>query len=434
MTINLHMKREEKMKHKRDKFLFLLMCVLFVASGIQNTVYAEEAYREDAEIRIQVKATVPEDFVEPVSIKYEGKNREDNELDIILDYEHEYMTVVTIPRDLYTLKHNSTAQGYKADCMSAFSVENAEADHTYWLPVTINTDRASDREENGMLNLLVRADIQTEDYDGSDITVRYSGTHGNLIIADLNAENGYQTVVQMMKDIYTKEAVEVSEGYHTVVQYSFDVSRAGAENYLLDVIVRKGAMMEEADVEEVRIPTETEDSIKEIETDKEEEAENGSQKIVFEITNAKKRNLKGNVYVSYAGKEHVIETILNEENQYSMTVDAPYDVYELLYIICYEDENQVFQPSHAVIVADGQEVMIPVRIFVEGSGRKELKRIVVVAVVIFLGILICLMMKKWKRKGKRKKEMEAEKDDFDESLYVDDEFEQDDMELNLDDE
>ncbi len=414
---------------RKRKILVIFLCAVIVFICKQFQVFAEE----NTEICIQVKATVPEDFVEPISIKYEGKNRKDNEMDLILDYEHEYMTSITVPKDLYTLKHSSTAEGYTADCMAAFTLEDAETDHTYWLSVTVNTDHGA-KEDDGLLNLLVRAGFETEDYDGSDISVRYSGTQGNLIIADLNMENGYQTVVQMTKDVYTKEIVGVPEGFHAVAQYSFDVRGADSENYLLDIIVREGMGAEEADVEKVLFPEETEDSLEEMEPATEEAPnEPGNQKIVFEIANYEKAGLDDTVYVAYAGTDHVIEEELNASNQYSVILDEPYDMYEILYITCYADESLEFETSHEVIQADGSDAMIPVRIFVSNKKRDGMKNILITAVVIIIAVILYLYLKN--RKNKKKKENPEDKSDsFNEALYIDDDFSSDDMELNLDDE
>ncbi len=394
-------------------------------------VYAEEVYREEPEIKIQVKATVPEDFVEPVSLKYEGKNRKDNEVDIVLDYEHGYMTVITVPRDLYTLKHNSTAQGYTADCVAAFTTEETDPEHTYWLPVTVNTDNGAGHEDEGLLNLLVRADFKTEDFDGSDINVKYSGTKGNLIIADLNAENGYQTVIQIMKDIYTKEVVSTSDGFYAVAQYSFDLRNAASENYLLDIVMEEGTDLpeDEGDIEQVLLPEETEDSLKEIETDKEDETESKTQKMVFEIANAEAADISGSVYVAYAGDNYAIEMELNEANNYSKTLTEPYDTYELLYITCYEDESLVFETSHEIIQADGSDVMIPVRIFVQDSGASHIKYAWLAAAVL-VGLAIVYLLYKKRNRKKKDKDSGNEKESFDESLYRED----DDLDLELDDE
>ena len=413
--------------------LFVFSILWFaVLAGKGFIVYAEET--ESDKIRVQVKATVPEDFVEPVSIKYEGKNIEGNEVDIILDYEHDYMAIITIPRDLYTLKHNSTAQGYTADCATAFTTEDGDADHTYWLPVTVNTDSHSETEDDGSLNLLVKADFETEKFDGSEIRVKYSGTHGNLIVAHLNVENGYQAVVQLMKDIYTKEEVQVSDGFHTIAQYSFDLSHAEAENYRLDIMVREGSgETGEEGIEQVLLPGDTDDSLEEVKETEESsnEQEVGKQKLMFEISNFEQVHLDGTVYLAYAGENNVIEIELDESGHYSRTVTEPYDIYELLYITCYDNESLIFEPSYEVINANGDEVMIPVRIFVkEDISDTSIMNILLIAAFLIAVIIIYLFWRK-KMHGKKNKDSDQEDNGFDASLYQDDDY---DMELNLDDE
>ncbi len=415
---------------KKICFSGILNIVLLAGMQILP-VYAEEVYREEPVIKIQVKATVPEDFVEPVSLKYEGKNRKDNEVDIILDYEHGYMTVITVHKDLYTLKHNSTAQGYMADCATAFTTEETDPEHTYWLPVTVNTDNGLGHEEERLLNLLVRADFETEDFDGSDINVKYSGTKGNLIIANLNAENGYQTVIQIMKDIYTKEMVNTSDGFYAVAQYSFDLRNAASENYLLDIVMKEGEDLpeNEGDIEQVLLPQETEDSINEIETDREDESVGKKQKMVFEIANAEAADISGSVYVAYAGENYTIEMELNEANNYSKTLVEPCDIYELLYITCYDEESLVFETSHETIQADGSEVMIPVRIFVQDSGASY-KKYMWMAAAVLIGLTVAYLLNKKRLHKKKEKDSGKDKESFDEALYRED----DDLELELDDE
>lgn len=424
--------------------LAMAVWILFMAMGMN--VNAEE----NSLIPVRVKATVPEDFVEPVSIKYEGKNIKNNTIDIVLDYAHEYSTDIMVLKDLYTLKYDNTSQGYEVGCSEAFTVENADPSNTYWLPITVNAGTVSfsgSKEDNDLLNLLIRAnfDTDTEDYE-ENISLKYSGTHGNLFVANLNRDNGYSTTVQIIKDIYTKESVSVAEGYYCSAQYSFNLENANTNsNYLLDITVRKGEdpekQKEYVDVEKVVMAEESEDTITEIESVAEsEEKETGLQDVVIEIPDFDKADLTGNVYVSYAGENNVIEAELNQANEYSYTIQAEYDRYELLYITYYDDDSISFEASYETLIVDGSTTLLPVRIFVKDqkgrvlNNEKDKSRADLILGILFIVLCIGIYIgyKKIKKKGEGKRIDKEEKDEFDSSIYMDDD-DTDDMDMDFED-
>ena len=186
-------------------------------------------------VYLKVKAEVAEDFTAPINISYYGANG--HEFSVSLQTENGYVTTIPVAQDAYTLKGLSSPAGIDMEIAKSFSLINAEAGKLYYLPVSVYQSTIQQEAEQTYINVKISAKeaVAAIGYVGA-ISVNYTGTNGNYFYATLTADNDYTMELQILKDIYSLNAITVESGYEADAMYSFDLSAATKENtYLLDV-------------------------------------------------------------------------------------------------------------------------------------------------------------------------------------------------------
>ena len=322
--------------------IFQLMPVHVQASGMSSTP-------NKAMIDVRVKADVPEGFSDSVTMNYVGKETEG--FTVILTPEEEYSTIISIPRDIYTFKSQNVSDGYTIKASKNFTLESAELNTVYLLPIIVTESTSITNESNSYVNVKIVAEPQYEAELNGTYDITYSGTGGNSFVASLCAENDYMVEMPISKDLYTMKSLIVSEDYADAYVldslYSFNTIDANeAEKYLLSIKV--------FNKEDAPVPEEKEEEI--------------VKEICVRAELPEKVDFNGTISATYTSdKGDSFEAILNESNNYKQNLYVDAGMYALSYAVSYDTKVYSFSGQPTFSVTESTDFLeVPIYIMKDG--------------------------------------------------------------------
>lgn len=429
---------------KKTKILFLSILIITtyfyfpiktMANDSVPTIYeAENAYKS-ATVDVRIKAEVPEEFSGTITVEYTGKENEG--FTTVLNEEDEYTTVIALPRDLYTYKQHSIANGYDIKINKNFLLndETINLNNTYLLPIIVAKEGEINDNET-YVTAKIYASPQECDFTG-EIELTYSGTNGNSFIVILNQDNNYTEELSILSDLYTVKDIKITEGYEINTLYSFNILDTKAE--------QKYQMA-------VKVYNENEAPTK-------EEKNFTMKEVIFQGIIPDHINFDGDIVVSYTGDTtYPFETTLYKNDNYTKIIEIPIDTYELNYATSYDDLKYTFSSKQTFTLgAESETQNIKVNILEDGKIIEEINKEIVsteevevepnkkgnpinliIFAVIVVGFICYIIMhtvlSKNNKKSKSKKD-NKDKDTYplDEIFEELEELEDDTDEENLDD-
>ena len=366
-------------------------------------------------VYLKVKAEVAENFTAPISISYYGVNG--NEFSVTLQTENGYVTTVPVVQDSYTLKGLSSPAGIDMEIAKSFSLIGTEAGKLFYLPVSVYQSTIQQEAEQTYINVKVSAKeaVAAIGYVGA-ISVNYTGTNGNYFYASLTAENDYTQEVQVLKDIYSVNALTVENGFKADAMYSFDLSSATKENtYILDVKLSVVTEPITTTTEEVMITdgfqaAPTVPSVTAPTTTTPAQVQTGTKNGLVYLSAP--QGYTGNLIVGYTGLNgNSFVVSLNKSNSYTAIVSGgiKYDTYTLSQIQESENSGYAFSAPQIVTVSAEDEDPYIISVTVSNAGHSagrdagsimdklSVKNIVgIVIAAVCLIIIAAYGIKKWR--------------------------------------
>lgn len=351
---------------------------------------------------LKVKAEVGENFTAPIEISYYGASGKEFTVNLTVD--NGYVTTIPVEQDAYTLKGLNSPAGIDMAIAKSFSLVNADPQKIYSLPVSVyqSTTQSEAAQTYVKVKVTAKESAVAVGYPGT-VAVNYTGTNGNYFYASLSAENDFTQEIEILKDIYSVNAITVEDGFEANAIYSFDLSSASKEVlHTLNVMLEVETQPITSSSEEVVISdgfqaggvwTEPATPVTQQQAVQTGKTKNG----VIHLLDAP-ADLQGEILVTYTGISSApISVILNEANKYTAVISQaiPYDTYTLTDIRSTSQSKYTFEAPSIFTVNDSTDSTFVISVSVSNPDsftEKPASGASLSSTQIMLGILIVLII------------------------------------------